>query len=79
MYCLRVIPLHFQCVQCEGVVLQQVDSRQHVMLLVQVGHVNLVCGPELVSMSPGSAGRVHRASNPIAFVAAAHGLLAEKK
>ena len=51
------------------------------MFLLHKGHVYFVCGPGLLSMSPASVSivrRTHRASRPLAHVAAAHGRLVEK-
>ena len=70
-----VIPLHFKCVEYEGIVLQLMDTCEHVMFLVQMGHEYLICGPVLVFIFPLSVRRAHRASEPPAHVAAVHGRL----
>ena len=57
------------------------DPCECVTLLVQVGHVYLAFSLGLVCMAPASVNsfrRIHRASKPLAQVAAAHGRLAKK-
>ena len=80
LYCLMLIPLHFLCVQCIGVMLQRIDPSERVMFLLHEGHVYFVCDPGLFSMSPvsvSSVRRAYRASKPPTHVAAVR--LAEKE
>ena len=52
VYYLMLIPLHFMCVLCVGVMLQRIDSWERVMFLLHEGHVYFVCCPGLLSSPP---------------------------